>query len=466
VNEASRFSAGVPAEQFRWGTATSAYQIEGAHDHDGKGLSIWDVFARRRGTVCDGTTGEVACDHYHRYEEDVAIMNGLGTNAYRFSVSWPRVIPEGVGRANSAGLDFYDRLVDLLLANDIEPFVTLFHWDYPYALQQVGGWERRDAASWFAAYAETVAERLGDRVKYWMTLNEPLTFMSAGYLTGHHAPGIRNFWKAVKAGHHLLLGHGRAVRALRGSVRGARVGIANNLFPIVPHRLQDRRVAERLDAIANRFFMDPVLKGHYPKVIEKPLSLLNPRAAGPDMDEIGVPIDFLGVNHYARTVIRRSLLPLVGFATVRQAYEGVKITEMDWEVFPQSFYDVLTWIRDEYGNVPVFVTENGAAFDDQPQDGRVHDVDRVAFLEAYLAAMERAIRDGADVRGYFVWSFLDNFEWSEGYRKRFGLVYVHYPTQQRIVKDSGRWYASFIARQQRGTRGGVYASEYRDSGSE
>ena len=428
-------------ENFTWGCATAAYQIEGAWQEDGRGPSVWDEFSHRPGTIRDGTTGDVACDHYHRYQHDLDLLTQLSVGAYRFSVSWPRVYPEGDGALNEVGLDFYDRLVDAVLERGLEPFVTLFHWDLPLALEQRGGWLERHTAYAFVRYAETVVKRLGDRVKRWITLNEPLSVIGAGYLAGRHAPGQRNVVKAIHALHNLLLGHGLAVRAIRDLDPDAQIGIANAFSPVHPFRTKDEQTAERVSAIVNGLFMDPILKGRYPRGIAWAIRLFNRRIRRGDMEIIREPIDFIGVNHYSRYIARRTFLPFIGFRLMKPVYEGVLFTDMDWEVYPEGFHDILTWIKAEYDNPPVYITENGAAYSDRTVEDEVHDTDRIAYLKEYLRQLHRAIADGCDVRGYFVWSFLDNFEWEYGLSKRFGLVYVRYESQERIMKASGRWYA-------------------------
>jgi len=428
-------------EDFTWGCATAAYQIEGAWNEDGKGASVWDEFSHRPGTIADGSTGDTAADHYHRYDGDFAILSRLAVQAYRFSVSWPRVHPDGDGRLNEPGLDFYDRLLDALLERGITPFVTLFHWDLPWALEERGGWLNRRTAYAFDRYVRTVVTRLGDRVKHWITLNEPLTVIGAGHLAGRHAPGHRSALKAIHALHNLLVGHGLAVRTIRSIDADARVGIANAFSPVHPLRATDERVAKRMSAVVNGLFMDPVLKGRYPAAVSWAIRLLNRRIRRGDMDLIRAPLDFIGVNHYSRYIARRTLLPFIGFQFMKPVYEGVLFTDMDWEVYPDGFHDILTWINAEYDNPPIYITENGAAYTDRRVEDEVHDADRIAYLKEYLFHLHRAMQDGCDVRGYFVWSFLDNFEWEYGLSKRFGLVHVDYETQERIVKESGRWYA-------------------------
>ena len=431
-----RFPAG-----FTWGCATAAYQIEGACRDDGKGPSVWDEFSHRAGTIQDGTTGDVACDHYHRYLQDFDLLTELGVGAYRFSIAWPRVVPDGDGPVNEAGLDFYDAMVDAVLERGIEPYVTLFHWDLPLALERRGGWLDRRTAYAYVRYVEKVVRRLGDRVKTWMTLNEPMTVIGAGYLAGRHAPGHASALKAIHALHHLLVAHGMGVDAIRGLQADARVGIANAFSPVHPLRAKDRRVAERMSAVVNGLFMDPILKGRYPTEVAWAIRLLNRRVRRGDMDLIRRRLDFIGVNHYSRYIARRTFLPLVGFRLMKPVYKGVLFTDMDWEVYPSGLYDILTWINRNYDNPPIYITENGAAYQDRRVQDEVNDADRISYLRAYLGYLHEAMEEGCDVRGYFVWSFLDNFEWEYGLSKRFGLIYIDYDTLERIPKQSARWYA-------------------------
>jgi beta-glucosidase len=431
---------------FLWGAATSSYQIEGAVAEDGRGESVWDRFTRRPGTVSDGSSGETACDHYHRRPEDVAAMQALNLSAYRFSIAWPRILPEGVGSVNPAGMDFYDRLVDELLDVGIRPFVTLFHWDLPQALQDRGGFANRESSEWFAEYSERVVARLGDRVKHWITVNEPFVVFALGYFLGEHAPGERNVRRALRVAHNLLRAHGRAVEVIRGLDPEAKVGIANALTPV--HALRpgrDDRARLRAEAFRNRLFMDPIFFGSYPRSTARLMRSVNRDMRTEDMDLMSKPLDFIGVNNYTRMIVARSWSPIPGFRTVDPDYPGVEFTDMGWEVYPDGLYELLTWIKGEYGNVPVYITENGAAFPDQPEEVDDHvivrDPARRRYLSRYLAAVAKARGQGCDVRGYFVWSLLDNFEWAFGYTKRFGLYYVDYRSQRRILKDSGAWYA-------------------------
>ena len=431
-------------ETFTWGAATSAYQIEGAWNEDGKDPSIWDDFTRRPGTILDGSTGDNACDHYHRYEEDISLLAGIGCNAYRFSISWPRVMPSGKGKINPKGVDFYGRIIDRLLEEGITPFVTLFHWDLPSALQEEGGWTVRDTAKRFAEYAEKMTRLFGDRVDHWITLNEPISVAGSGYASGEHAPGRRNPVKLFQAAHFLLLGHGLALRAMRNAAPPGReltIGMTNAFSPVYPREKRDEHVVARISAFINKLFMDPIYRGSYPKEIRPLIYFFNRKIRQEDFDSIRAPVDFIGVNHYSRFIARRTFLPFIGFKLLRPVYENVVFTDMGWEIYPPGFYRIIDWIRKEYNDPVIYITENGAAFEDDPVDGKVKDAHRIAYLRSYLHELHRALKEGADIRGYFVWSLLDNFEWKFGYSKRFGLIYVDFETQERIPKESSRWYA-------------------------
>ena len=439
--------AAFPAD-FLWGAATASYQIEGAVDEDGRGRSIWDTFARTPGRVRDGDTGDVAADHYHRYRDDVALMADLGLRSYRFSVAWPRVQPGGRGPANQRGLDFYRRLVDELLGRGIEPWLTLYHWDLPDELEQAGGWPARETAERFAEYADLTVGALGDRVRFWTTLNEPWCSSFLGYSAGEHAPGRHDPAAAVAANHHLLLGHGLATQALRA--RGAeQVGITLNLFPVTPLTDEPAVVdaARRVDGMHNRLFLDPILRGAYPEDVRADLSAVTDfgfERPG-DADVIGTRIDVLGVNYYTGHVASTTALPGAALAASRPPTGPV--TAMGWGVDPDGLTALLRRIQRDYGDIPLYVTENGAAYEDEVgPDDEVHDPERTAYVAAHVDACAAAIAAGVPLKGYFVWSLMDNFEWSHGYSKRFGIVHVDYASQRRRVKDSGRWYAGFIRR--------------------
>lgn len=432
-------------ERFVWGAATSAYQIEGATKRDGRGASIWDSFCHTPGKIADGSNADVACDHYSRWREDVALMRELGLGAYRFSIAWPRVLPEGVGRVEPRGLDFYSRLVDALLEADIQPFVTLYHWDLPLALHERGGWTERDVASWFGEYARVVGEHLGDRVRHFITLNEPQVFGVLGYLSGEHAPGLIDFPGYAAAAHHINLAHGEAVRALRSAAPNAEVGITLQLPPVQPltESAEDRAAAQRFDGVFNRWYTDPLLLGRYPADTLELMSPMQPPVLDGDLERIAEDIDFVGLNNYFRAFVRHAPeVPLFEFEMVRGHHApGTRKTAMDWEVWPDSLHTALARLRTDYGNPPVYVTENGSAEADEITGGRVRDAERIRFLHDYIAAAHRALEEGSALRGYFVWSLFDNFEWSHGLGKRFGIVHVDYDSLERTPKDSARWFS-------------------------
>lgn len=438
---------------FLWGTATSSYQIEGAAREDGRGESIWDRFSHTPGKIEDGSTGDVACDHYHRWQDDIALMKGLGMQAYRFSVAWPRILPEGRGRINQAGLDFYSRLVDGLLDAGITPFATLYHWDLPQALQDRGGWPARATAEAFVEYADVVSQALGDRVKHWITHNEPWCASILSYQIGEHAPGLHNWPAALSAAHHLLLSHGWAVPVLRRNSPGAEVGITLNFTPATPasQRPEDIEACSQFDGYFNRWFIDPVYRGTYPQDMVEAYTERGHLPAGGlsfvrggDMEAIATPTDFLGVNYYTRAVIG---------ATEQGRSEpevaemfNVERTEMGWEVYPEGIYDLLVRLHNEYRPARLYVTENGASYSDGPgNDGQVMDERRQRYLRDHFAACKRAIDEGVPLAGFFVWSLMDNFEWAKGYTQRFGIVWVDYETQQRLPKKSALWYSRVIA---------------------
>jgi beta-glucosidase len=433
---------------FLWGAATSAYQVEGSPLADGAGPSIWHRFVRTPGRVHDGETGDVACDHYRRFESDIALMKSLGLTAYRFSIAWGRVLPEGRGRVNEAGLGFYQRLVDALLAAGIQPMVTLYHWDLPAALDDRGGWLNPDIADWFADYASVVVKALDDRVRLWVTHNEPWVVTDGGYLHGVLAPGHRSAFEAPIASHHLMRAHGKAVQAYRALGRH-QVGLVVNIEPKVPasQSAADLAATGRAQAYMNRQYLDPALLGRYPEELQEVFGEAWPQWPAADMALIRQPIDFVGVNYYTRNVVRHddAAWP-VRASMVRQ--KQATYTETGWEVYPQGLTDTLVWIKQRYGAIPQYVTENGAALYDPPAaaEGRIEDPLRARYLRQHIGAVADAIRQGVDLRGYFAWSLFDNLEWAHGYSKRFGLVHVNFETQQRTPKDSARFYTEVIAR--------------------
>lgn len=427
---------------FVWGVATSAFQIEGAAAKDGRGPSIWDTFCAQPGAIADGSNGILACDHYHRMEHDLDLMKSLGVDAYRFSVAWPRVQPEGRGAWNEKGLDFYERLVDGLLERGIAPYLTLYHWDLPQALQDEGGWGNRETVHAFVDYATAIARRFGNRVKSIATHNEPWVVATLGHETGIFAPGLRDRKLAMQASHHLLLSHGLAVKAMRGLGISAELGIVLNQSPIYPATDSPADIAKAKleDGLLVRWYMDPLFHGRYPEDIVAHLGSDAPRIEPGDLDLIRAPINFLGINYYTRNFASSSnpWAPEPG---------KTEITDMGWEVYPAGLTDLLRRLSRDYDIPSLYITENGAAYPDVVNDSRVHDDKRVDYLHTHIAAVADAIGAGADVRGYFAWSLLDNFEWALGYSKRFGIIYVDYDTQERIPKDSAYWYRDFIAAQ-------------------
>lgn len=430
---------------FIFGVSTSAYQIEGAVDRDGRGPSIWDEFSHTPGKIRDGSNGDVACGHYDRWASDLDLLAELGVDAYRFSIAWPRVVPDGTGSVNEAGLDFYDRLVDGLLARGIEPYVTLYHWDLPLGLQKTGGWLTRDTAHHFARYTEIVARRLGDRVRHFATLNEPRCAAMVGFFEGRHAPGDRSLPHALRAAHHLLLGHGLAVAAIRAHARAPSVSVVLDVKPIMAASGSDvdRGAARALDGVFNRFYLDAVLRGVYPEDVWAGFGNAVPLVHPTDLPTIAAPLDTLGLNYYTRSVVRHE--PAAPYpAAVEVPVVGATYTTMNTEVFPTGLHDMLVRLHREYSPPPVYIAENGAAFTDTLVDGRVADEARRAYLEEHLCAVSSARAAGVPVNGYFVWSFLDNFEWGHGCLQRFGIVHVDFATLERTPKDSARWYSELL----------------------
>ncbi len=432
---------------FVWGAATASYQIEGASTEDGRGESVWDRFCATPGKVRNGDDGSVACDFYHRYSDDIRLMRELGLDAFRFSVAWPRVLPDGRGSVNTAGLDFYDRLVDELLGNGITPFVTLFHWDTPQTLEDAGGWPVRDTVDAFCEYVEAVASRLGDRVTHWITHNEPWVVSWVGHAWGHHAPGRTSDPDALATAHHLLLSHGRAVDILRRLSPDSEVGITLNLDHPYPATDEEADAASTrwVDGMHNRWFLDPIFHARYPADLAEEWEPMMPKIHDGDLETIAAPIDFLGINNYTSPLVAaddnggRSQL-------VRR--QGVEHTDMGWEVVPDGLHDLLVRVHNDYAPKAIYVTENGAAFPDvRGHDGSVEDPERQGYFEGYIEAAARAVGEGVPLRGYFAWSLLDNFEWAWGYWKRFGLIYIDYRTLERVPKGSFYWYRDLIADQ-------------------
>ena len=443
---------------FLWGAATASYQIEGAVTEDGRGESIWDRFSHTPGAVENGHTGDVACDHYHRWPADLDLMQDVGLSAYRFSIAWPRIYPQGGGLINQRGLDFYARLVDGLLERGITPMATLYHWDLPQELEtRLGGWGSREVAERFADYAATVFGALGDRVPYWVTINEPWVAAFIGYYTGRHAPGQEDLAKAVRASHHLLLGHARAIQVYRSLGLPGKIGITLDLQTASPDgdSDEDRRAAMLGDGYTNRWFLDPLFRGRYPEDVLELFrgqgAVLDAVGSG-DMESIAAPIDFLGMNFYMRRLFSASSNGL-GWDE-RLARDGDDTTEMGWAIVPEALAEQLARLRADYPSIPLYITENGMAEQDSVgADGTVRDTRRIDYIRRHLQVIEEAIAAGSDLRGYFVWSWMDNFEWGFGYRPRFGIVHVDFETQARTLKDSARWYAEVI-RTNGGTLGG------------
>jgi len=429
---------------FLWGTASASYQIEGGWNEDGKGESVWDRFSHTPGKIKHGDSGGIACDFYHRYKDDIALMADLGLNAARISLSWPRIMPLGKGAVNQKGLDFYDRVVDEMLKRNIQPWVTLYHWDLPQALEDVGGWPNRDLAEYFRDYAAVVADSLGDRVKHWMAFNEPWIFTILGYLLGIHAPGRHDVAQAIKATHTVNMAQGMAIKALReGKHKPEAVGTAFSMSPVHPQTgsLEDRTAAERWHRFYNLWFLEPVMHGKYPEAYVEGSVEDHVEIRAGDMDTIKAPLDFIGINLYTRAVVAHDSQDR-NMAVKQIRAGGEEVTDFGWEVYPQALSEMILRISRDYVCIQPDVTENGCSYGDKPgADGKVNDQRRVSFLRRFIAEVGRAMQAGADVRGYFLWTFTDNFEWAEGFQQRFGIVYCDFKTQERIVKESGLWYS-------------------------
>ena len=428
-------------EDFVWGAATASYQIEGAAFEDGRGESIWDRFSKTPGKVLNGDTGDVSCNHYHLFKEDVALIKELGVDSYRFSLAWPRIMPEGKGSVNQKGLDFYKRLIHELLEEGVSPAVTLYHWDLPQVLEDLGGWLNRDTAKYFADYAQVAFRELGDVIDSWITLNEPWCSAFLGYGNGEHAPGKKDFPSHFRAAHHLLLGHGLVVEGYRQLNLGADIGITLNLAPQYPASPDPRDIAaaRKADGFQNRWYLDPIFKGRYPSDLEEFMAYVSPAIQPGDLELISQPNDFLGINFYSRGLVAAD----ANGEPQRQKPER-SVTAMGWEVYPEALYDLLLRVHQDYGPLPLYITENGAAYEDVVEQGRIKDHKRQAYLEEHIAQCARAIDSGIPLQGYYVWSLLDNFEWAFGYDRRFGIIYVDFDTQERILKDSALWYQSFL----------------------
>ena len=432
-------------KDFVWGAATASYQIEGAWNEDGKGESIWDRFSHTPGKIDNADTGDVACDHYHHWADDIKLMKELGLQAYRFSVAWPRIFPNGRGVINQAGLDFYNRLVDGLLNENIEPYLTLYHWDLPQSLEDESGWTARTTAEAFVEYADIVSRTLGDRVKKWTTFNEPFVSAFVGYEEGRHAPGHTDLHEAVCASHHLLLAHGWAAPVIRANSADSQVGITLNLHTVesASPSVEDSLSARFHDGRINRWFLDPISGRGYPQDMVETFGVKMEFIQDRDLEQIAVPLDFLGMNYYLRQIERSSAIP-ESKNQPRTVFRTDETTEMGWEVYPEGIYNMLLRLKVDYDFPAIYITENGAAYKDEVAAGQVHDPKRLSYIKRHLEQVSKAIEVGVPVKGYFAWSLFDNFEWAYGYSKRFGLIYVDYQTQKRIIKSSAKWYQQVI----------------------
>ena len=434
-------------KNFIWGVSTAAYQIEGAHNHDDKGPSIWDIFAQRKNKIARNQNGNFACDFYYRYEDDLKLMQGMHIPNYRFSIAWSRIQPDGMGKVNQSGIDFYNRLIDYSLSLGIIPWITLYHWDLPDALEKKGGWTNRDIKDWFGQYVAICIEHFGDRVKNWIILNEPTVFTAAGYFFGVHAPGKKGLDNFLAAAHHAALAQAHGARVVKSLQRDSHVGTTFSCSHVEPFSLKERDIiaARKADVLLNRFFIEPLLGMGYPTQEIKVLNRIERYMKQDDDANLKFDMDFIGVQNYTREIIRHSLfVPFLRAKIVSAKKRKVETTTMNWEIYPESMYHILKKF-DTYSNIPpLIITESGAAFKDLVVDGKVDDPQRTQYIQRVIEQVFRAKSEGVNVKGYFVWTFLDNFEWAEGYHPRFGLVHVDFETQQRIIKSSGHWYAEFL----------------------
>lgn len=435
-------------DNFKWGVSSAAFQIEGSPVADGKKQSIWDVFSSQKKKIFRDHSADVTCDFYNRYEEDIDLLKSLNIPNFRFSISWTRILPNGTGEVNMEGVSFYNKVIDKCLENNIQPWVTLYHWDLPQNLEEKGGWTSREIISWFSEYTKVCAQYFGDRVKYWMVLNEPLVFTGAGYFLGIHAPGKKGIKKFLAALHHASICQSEGGRILRKFIPNAKIGTTYSCSLIEPYRnnRKDRKAAERVDALINRLFIEPALGMGYPIKDLPFLKRLEKIIKPGDEELLKFDFDFIGIQNYTREIVRHSwLVPFLKAKNIKATRRKVPVTTMDWEVYPPAIYELLHKFN-KYENVSeIYVTENGAAFPDQLEDGSVQDQKRLEFLQGYLNQVLKAKKEGVNVNGYFIWSFTDNFEWAEGFHPRFGIVYIDYETQKRIVKSSGKWYRDFLA---------------------
>ena len=434
-------------KDFIWGISTAAYQIEGAFDKDGKGPSIWDEFTAKKSAIFQGQTGQIACDFYHRYEEDILLLKAMNISHFRFSLSWPRILPDGYGTLNQLGVDFYNRVINFCLECGITPWVTLYHWDLPQALEDNGGWTNRDILGWFEDYVKVCATLFGDRVKHWMVLNEPMVFTGAGYFLGVHAPGRKGLKNFLSAVHHATLAQAIGGRVLRESVPGSTIGTTFSCSQIIPYsqKAKDVKAAAKADALLNRLFIEPILGMGYPSQDLPILKRLDKYKNVDDDKNVVFDFDFIGIQNYTREVVKHSYtVPYLRAKIVKATKRNVKTTAMDWEVYPPSIYQMIAQFNGYKDIKKIIITENGAAFEDYVKHGKVHDPERLSYLQEYLNQVHKAQIDGYKVSGYFAWTFTDNFEWAEGYYPRFGLVYTDFSSQKRILKTSGKWYADFL----------------------
>lgn len=436
-------------KDFLWGTATAAYQIEGAWNADGKSPSVWDHMAHKRpGKIKTRENGDVACDFYHRYEQDIELMKKMGIPIFRFSLAWTRILPDGTGKVNQAGIDFYNKVIDKCIKEGVQPWITCYHWDLPQVLEDKGGWSNRDSIQWFEEYVDVSTKAFGDRVKNWMVFNEPMAFTMLGYMLGWHAPGKVNFKRFYKSVHHVTMCHGAGGRVIRRNVKDANIGTTFSCSSVetLKHNNANDKAVKRADVMINRLFIEPVLGMGYPVKDLKALKHVVKHMQPGDEEKMKFDFDFIGVQNYTRIVVKNlGLIPIIGAINIAPKKLGHDITEMNWEVYPEGIYKVIKQFA-AYKNIPkLIVTENGAAFKDELVNGEINDAKRVQFLKDYLAQVLKAKKEGVNLGGYFIWSFLDNFEWAEGYRPRFGIVGVDFNTQQRTVKASGKWYADFLA---------------------
>ncbi|WP_428228717.1 GH1 family beta-glucosidase [Flavobacterium sp.] len=446
--ENSFLNKGQFGDDFLWGVSTAAFQIEGAHDSDGKGSSIWDVFTTQKGKIKNGHHALTACDFYNSYQTDIDLIRELNIPNFRFSISWPRIMPTGVHPVNQSGIDYYNKIIDSLLASGIEPWITLYHWDLPHALETKGGWTNRSSVSWFAEYVEVCAQHFGDRVKNWMVINEPSVFTGAGYFLGVHAPGKKGISNYLKAMHHVTLATAAGAKTLRELIPEANIGTTFSCTHIEPatQNPKDVEAAKRVDTLLNRTFIEPILGLGYPQADLPVLKKLNNYILGDDLNNLSFDFDFIGLQCYTREVVKAAMLiPYIGAELISAEKRNVISTDMGWEVYPPALYHVLKKFNDYKGIKKIIITENGAAFPDTLSNGKVYDIKRTHYIQDHLEQILKAKKDGLNVEGYFVWSLTDNFEWAEGYNARFGLIHVDFETQQRTIKHSGLWFKDFLS---------------------